>query len=169
MKNNIEKRKVLSRGNSVLLLMLIIFILIPTMAGCGKEKGKQISCTVEITCHNLSKDKSALNENLRALVPESGVILKKIKVKTTDKIFVLQVTERVCKDRNIVIVYQGNSGGSTGYIEGINNIFEKDAGKTSGWMYKVNGKLPNESAGERLCRQGDKIEWGYVKSYKDKF
>lgn len=31
---------------------------------------------------------------------------------------------------------------NSAYIEGINNLYEFDCGELSGWMYKVNGLVP---------------------------
>lgn len=42
-------------------------------------------------------------------------------------------------------------------------------GKTSGWVYKLNGKVGTKGISEVEVKKGDKIEWGYVKSYKDEF
>ena len=32
------------------------------------------------------------------------------------------------------------------YVEGINQLYEFDCGKNSGWMYSVNGEYPNYGA-----------------------
>jgi uncharacterized membrane-anchored protein len=48
------------------------------------------------------------------------------------------------------------------YIQGINNIYEFDAGALSGWMYRVNGWFPNYGASRYVVQQGDVIEWVYT-------
>ena len=51
------------------------------------------------------------------------------------------------------------------YIAGINNIYEFDAGKNSGWMYKVNGVLPNYGVGSYKLKDGDSILLFYTVDY----
>ena len=62
------------------------------------------------------------------------------------------------------------------YVEGINQLYEFDCGKNSGWMYSVNGEFPNYGASSYKPKDGDKIEWKYTcnlgsdvgNPYKDK-
>ena len=48
------------------------------------------------------------------------------------------------------------------YIEGINNIYEFDAGGGSGWMYKVNGWFPNYGCSNYELKNGDVMVWCYT-------
>ncbi len=48
------------------------------------------------------------------------------------------------------------------YVEGINQLYEFDCGKNSGWMYSVNGKYPNYGCSSYKLEDGDKIEWRYT-------
>jgi hypothetical protein len=48
------------------------------------------------------------------------------------------------------------------YIEGINNLYEFDAGAHSGWMYRVNGDFPNYGCSGYSVADGDIIEWVYT-------
>jgi hypothetical protein len=52
--------------------------------------------------------------------------------------------------------------GSSYYISGIANRFEKDCGGTSGWQYSVNGVTPMTSCGNYILSNGDSIYWYYV-------
>lgn len=51
---------------------------------------------------------------------------------------------------------------STEYIRGIGYLYEKEAGDMSGWLYRVNGKLPNYGASNYSVKAGDHIEWLYT-------
>ncbi|MBD7909932.1 MULTISPECIES: DUF4430 domain-containing protein [Clostridium] len=51
------------------------------------------------------------------------------------------------------------------YIKGINNLFEKDCGSKSGWMYKYNGKVLGKSASEQKVYNGDTIAFIYTCDY----
>lgn len=52
--------------------------------------------------------------------------------------------------------------GATAYVQGIDNLYEFDKGSGSGWMYSVNGKFPNRSAGIWPLSPGDDIRWLYT-------
>ena len=47
-------------------------------------------------------------------------------------------------------------------VEGINHIYEQDAGSGSGWMYKVNGWFPNYGSSQYKVKDGDKIVYCYT-------
>lgn len=57
--------------------------------------------------------------------------------------------------------------GDGSYVTAINGLAEFDGGPQSGWMYSVNGKYPDVSAGDYVCKKGDKITWRYVTSWTD--
>ena len=48
------------------------------------------------------------------------------------------------------------------YVDGINNLFEFDGGRWSGWMYCVNKWYPNYGCGIYYVKPGDVIEWNYT-------
>lgn len=52
--------------------------------------------------------------------------------------------------------------GSTVYVSGIDGLKEFDHGRSSGWMYKVNGTPPNIGAGAYKVKAGDQVIWYYV-------
>ena len=54
---------------------------------------------------------------------------------------VYDVLSEICKKENILF------SANMGYIEGIDNIFEMDFGKSSGWIYFVNGESPSVGCG----------------------
>lgn len=138
--------------------------------GCveSEDKGNPVSCTIEISCRSLLEPGTKLKKGIRELIPENGVIISKQEVKTTDETSVLKATAKLCKEKKIPFIYKGFANGETGYVEGIYEIFEKDAGKTSGWMYRYNGRILNRSAGGKKVEQGADIKWYYVRSYNDK-
>lgn len=55
------------------------------------------------------------------------------------------------------IIFSGSD-----YITTINGLSEKDGGKLSGWMYKVNGKVPMESCDDYKLKNGDTVQWRYT-------
>lgn len=52
--------------------------------------------------------------------------------------------------------------GSTVYVSGIDGLKEFDYGRSSGWMYKVNGTPPHIGAGAYYLKAGDQVIWYYV-------
>ena len=50
----------------------------------------------------------------------------------------------------------------TTYIEGLGNLYEKDCGARSGWMFAVNGVFPNYGASDCTVQDGDSIRWLYT-------
>lgn len=52
--------------------------------------------------------------------------------------------------------------GSTVYVSGIDGLKEFDHGRSSGWMYKVNGTPPHIGAGAYYLKAGDQVIWYYV-------
>lgn len=57
----------------------------------------------------------------------------------------------------------GSQGSIHGvYVSSINGLAEKEHGASSGWMYAVNGKLPNMACSAYKLVDGDSIQWRYV-------
>jgi|GEM_PF-2111216 len=50
---------------------------------------------------------------------------------------------------------------STVYVQAIFGLEERQYGSMSGWIYEVNGKSPNRSAGAEKLKDGDFVEWMY--------
>ena len=73
---------------------------------------------------------------------------------------VLDLLIRVTREHRIHMAYRGR--GRTGYVEGIDNLYEFDHGPASGWVYSVNGFFPDRSAGGWEVDQGDEIIWWYT-------
>lgn len=43
---------------------------------------------------------------------------------------------------------------NSAYVQGINNLYEKDCGQWSGWMYEVNGWYPNYGCSRYQVQDG---------------
>ncbi|AFR99480.1 DUF4430 domain-containing protein [Lentilactobacillus buchneri subsp. silagei] len=48
------------------------------------------------------------------------------------------------------------------YVSAINGLKENDIKVGSGWMYSVNGKYVDKSAGDKLIKPGDKVHWYFT-------
>jgi len=51
------------------------------------------------------------------------------------------------------------------YIKSINGIGEFDNGPNSGWLYRVNGKIPDEGYEAKKLKNNDTVKWFYSDDY----
>ncbi|MBR1649909.1 MAG: DUF4430 domain-containing protein [Lachnospiraceae bacterium] len=77
---------------------------------------------------------------------------------------VFDVLKEVCRLENIQFDYEKNSVYGLAYIKGINSVYEYEHGDLSGWMYRVNGEMPNIGVGYYKLSDGDKVEILYSKN-----
>lgn len=104
-----------------------------------------------------------LSEAKRSIVPSNGIILGTVTVGAAqegDTVF--SVLQRVVSDYNIQMEYSVSPLYQTTYIEGLGNLYEKDCGARSGWMFAVNGVFPNYGASDCTVQDGDSIRWLYT-------
>lgn len=120
------------------------------------------SCTVSISCTTVLDNWDQLSEAKRAVVPSNGIILGTVTVELQEGDTVFSVLQRVVSDYNIQMEYSTSPLYQTTYIEGIGNLYEKDCGARSGWMYAVNGVFPNYGASNYTVQDGDAIRWLYT-------
>lgn len=119
-------------------------------------------CTIEIRCDTVRDTSKIENEAVIPYVPQSGVILEKTEVEFTLGESVFDILLRATKDRDIHMEFRDDGAYSGKYIEGINYLYEMDAGPLSGWMYKVNGQFPNYGCANYEVNDGDAIVWMYT-------
>jgi hypothetical protein len=87
-------------------------------------------------------------------------ILGKTEVELENGDTVFSVLARTVKKKGIQMEYSGT--GASIYVEGIDNLYEKDKGPLSGWIYKRNGVHAKTGAGKTAVKTGDVIEWVYT-------
>lgn len=124
---------------------------------------------------SLSKDNTELKESIKLekdMEPDAepevtisitgldDLILDKVVVELQDKQTVFDILKKVTRDQKIPMDFSG--GKTSGYIKGINNVYEFDMGPESGWLYKVNGIIPSVSSFNYELETEDVIEWIYV-------
>lgn len=127
-------------------------------------KKETISVSLTISLQALKDNPNALPEHQqKLLVPASGYLANGYRVEVKEGTTVLEVLKDYLNKNNIHYDIQDHQFGA--YIAGINNIYQFDAGKNSGWMYKVNGVLPNYGVGSYNLKDGDNIELFYTVDY----
>lgn len=116
--------------------------------------------TLTIRCDTAVANGLHKESKWAGIVPASGCILP---VTTLEFDEGQTVFDLMCKIRDTYKLQMEYSGsGVSAYIRGINNLYEKDAGRWSGWMYRVNGWYPNYGSGQYPVKNGDVIEWNYT-------
>ena len=101
-----------------------------------------------------------LESKWAGIVPASGCILDTTTFEIEDGDTVFDV---LCQARDKFKLHMQYKGAGSGiYVEGINNLYEFDGGRWSGWMYCVNDWYPNYGCGVYYVKPGEVIEWNYT-------
>jgi hypothetical protein len=135
----------------------------PTAPGADAAPAAEAySCALFVRCEVLAADPSRLAEEKRRLVPEDGILLA-----VTDAVFyagesVFELLKRETRQAEIPMEFTLNPGFGSAYVEGIGNLYEKDAGPLSGWTYRVNGETPGVGCSQYPLQAGDRVEWLYT-------
>ena len=133
----------------------------PTPTPDQKPDTKKDTVTITIRCDTAVNNGMHLEGKWAGIVPASGVILPVTTVEIEEGDTVFDVLSYVCDKYKIHMSYRGGTGSGC-YVEGINNLYEFDGGRWSGWMYCVNDWYPNYGCGVYQVKAGDVIEWNYT-------
>ncbi len=117
-------------------------------------------CTVTIQCREILSHRSQLEDGVEEFVPSGGVILSSYKVKCEAGDTAFTVFQRACRANGIHYLARVTVYGK--YIAEINHISEKCCGKNSGWLYEVNGKLPNVATSSYSLSGGETLEFRFT-------
>lgn len=120
-------------------------------------------CTIEIRCDTVVDTSKLTRPEVAPYIPKDGTILATTKVEFIEGETVFELLKRITREEGIQMEFRHElaySGGA--YIEGINHLYEFDAGSGSGWMYKVNGWFPNYGCHSYKIKPGDAIVWCYT-------
>jgi hypothetical protein len=148
---------------SVLLVFVVVFL-----SGCSSktdEKDYTIACTLLIECKSINENLDKFDKNKKDIVPKDGIIFKEKTIYFKDGESVFDLLVRECKKNKIHLDFDNNSALNSSYIKGIANIYEFDAGATSGWLFKVNGKDSSVGSNQVKLKKDDKILWYYSCDY----
>ena len=138
-----------------------------------------IKCTIKISCETIFDNEDKLKENKKAFVPKSGKILNSTEVTVPEGSSAFDVLKKACENNvctDICIFCQRSGiqfdfmytpGFDSNYIRGIHQIYEKDCGTKSGWIYTVNGVFQNVGCNKSMVHNGDVIEFVYTCDLSD--
>ena len=146
----------------------------PTKITTTKKRSKTVTCTIEIECKTILNNLGNLRPEKKASLPKDGYILKETTVSVAEGSTVFDVLKLVCKQNTcpekctycrksgIQLEYIYTPGYDSEYIRGIHQLYEKDCGTQSGWMYSVNGVFPNYGVNKYTVKNGDNIKLRYT-------
>jgi len=103
-----------------------------------------------------------LSEEKHHLVPADGVIFPPTVVRVYEGESVFNVLQREMRRVGIHMAFRNTPVLNSAYVVGINNLYEFDVGRLSGWMYKVNSRFPNFGSSRYILSPDDVIEWVYT-------
>lgn len=129
-----------------------------------KKKTDTVTCTVTVECKSILDHMDELKEGHEEFVPSDGYIIKNYTYKAKAGYTAYDALKSACNSNDIKLTAQKTSYGV--YISGINNLDEFDCGKQSGWMYSVNGIMPNTTCGNVTIDDGDSIVFTYVCTFQ---
>lgn len=129
-----------------------------------KKKTDTVTCTVTVECKSILDHMDDLKEGHEEFVPDDGYIIKDYTYKAKKGYTAYDALKGACKKNDIKLTAKSTSYGI--YISGINNLDEFDCGKQSGWMYSVNGIMPNTTCGNVSVDDGDSIVFTYVCTFQ---
>ena len=126
-------------------------------------------CTVRIKCNTIYDNLSKLKSGKKDFLPSNGVILNNVKVELNGGESAFDVIKKACEENvctdnckyckanGVQIEYTYTPAFNNYYIEGIHQIYEKDCGTQSGWMYSVNGVFPDVGTSSYTVSSGDVV------------
>ena len=153
---------------AVLAAVCVIIAISVLKPGKAKSDGTKGTATIEIRCDQLSQDPDQLNDPaLEDYLPKDGTILEQTAIEIEPGVTnVFEITDQVCKEKNIQIEYSYSPGYDSHYIEGINYFYEFSAGTYSGWIFTVNGESANYGADKIILQDGDAVVWNYTVDFR---
>ncbi len=120
------------------------------------ETPKQNTASFTVDCKNAIDYGILENPNFAGVLPQNGVIFSDGNVQFSEGESVMTVLKRALKSQKIACSVPN------GYVRSIAGLSEKDCGETSGWLYRVNGKLPTVSCKFYTLQAGDRVEFIYT-------
>ena len=156
-------------GNKLKMTVALILIMIAGLVAFWIFRGNEpqmprdyFTVTLTVSAETLLENMHLLDRNKHELVPTGGIIFSETVVIAYEGENVFDMLNREMRNAGIHLVFRRMPVFDSVYIEGINNIFEFDAGALSGWKYRVNGVFPSISASSYILQEGDFIEWLYT-------
>lgn len=128
------------------------------------QEPETITVYISIDCMNILEHMGDLKDG-EALADYigNGTILDKTGYQIDAGSTVFDLLKMTARANQIQLDYQGESSNiySTVYIKGIQYIYEKSCGSSSGWMYTVNGEWAGVGCSSKKLKDGDFVQWRF--------
>lgn len=158
-----RKKRAVITGTAVLILSGAVWLLnIRTPAEYYAQTTENaITVRVGADCSDASANLGDIDESVNPLsvIPEDGVILPLGEVGLPEGATAFDALIEAARASRVRVDYVGSSYGV--YIRGIGFVYEFGFGSGSGWTYRVNGEVPQMSAGAYELSDGDTVEFVY--------
>lgn len=119
-------------------------------------------CTLSVRCDTIFDNIDRLKPEKQSIIPEDGIIFAEQRIEFAEGESVFDLLLRIMRENNIHLEFVKATLYNSAYIEGIANIYEKDCGSYSGWIYKVNGEISSVGCSSYFLKDGDRVEWVYT-------
>lgn len=121
-----------------------------------------ITVRVGAECTSVLERLGDIDESVNPLsvIPEDGIILPLEEISLPEGATAFDALIEAARSRRIRVDYTGSSYGV--YVRGIGFVYEFGFGSESGWTYRVNGSVPQMSAGAYEVSDGDTVEFIYT-------
>lgn len=146
-----------------------------TTTATTKKETKSINCTVEISCKTIKKNIRNFKLEKKEFVPKNYVILSQKTITVPEGSSAFDAIKKACKENKcdekckfcdsmgyIHLDFVYTPGFESDYIRGIHQLYEKDCGTRSGWMYSVNDVFPNYGCNKYELKNNDTIKVLYT-------
>ena len=133
----------------------------------AQSGGGDLSVTLSVSCENALSNLDMIDEQITPLsaIPQDGVIIGACTVSLETGETAFDALIYAAREKRIRVDYRSSVYGE--YISGIGGVSEFGFGDMSGWIYRVNGEMPEVSAGAFALSDGDKVEFIYTCRYGD--
>lgn len=128
----------------------------------AKESGHEIAVTVAVSCESALLNMDKINEDINpaSVIPDNGVIIPEAATGLDRDATAFDALTAAARDARVRVDYIGSAYGL--YVTAIGDIYEYGFGENSGWIYRVNGMIPDRSCGEYVLSDGDTVEFLYT-------
>ena len=139
----------------------LMALIICLFCGCASAPAQDSVCTVIVDCGNAFSAELQNTEKLEIL-PEDGIIYKTETACFSTGESVFDILKRELTTNKIHFEFNQTPT----YFQAIGNIYEKDFGDMSGWVYTVNGESPTVGCDSYFPESGDAICFEYITSWE---
>ncbi len=139
----------------------LIALIICLFCGCQNAPAYDSACTLVLDCSSAFSSDVQNKEKLE-IIPEDGIIYKTEAAAFSKGESAFDILKRELTNNKIHFEFNQNPV----YFKGIGNIYERDFGDMSGWIYTVNGESLMVGCDSYFPENGDVICFRYITKWE---